>query len=121
MGASEGAMTREDLFRILAEEVFRDGIVEQGESSLLRVAAVHLDLGAIEASSITGAARRKYDAGDLGEERRFLPPAVYLEVLKAVHADGKVDPDESEMLDSIRALLDIDDECHNHLMASLDA
>lgn len=114
-----GAMTREDLFKILAEEVFRDGIVDDDEGQLLRMIASHLNLDPVAAASISGAARRRYQAGGLGEERRFSAPDVYRDVLKAIYADGEVDDDEAMMLISLQAVLAIEDELHEKILGEI--
>lgn len=112
-------LTRDELFRMFAEEACRDGKIEEFELKILLNVARFLRLESETAQNILGNARDKFKLGLLGEKRPLEPRALYLRALEAVLADGQVDPIEDQMLAGLRKMFCISIEEHASLMLDM--
>lgn len=116
-----GALTRETLFRMFAEEACRDGILEDFEKNILLNMAKFLRLENQQAQTILLEAKEKYEQGLLGEQRPMEPRALYQRAVFAVYEDGEVDPLEEKMLAGLQKMFCISDEEHQSFLKSLPA
>ncbi len=112
-------LTREGLFRLIADEVCRDGILEPFEKDILEVMAPFLRLEREKARSIVLAARDRFQAGLLGTPRPLDPRALYAKALEFARADGRIDRLEDQMLAGLRKLFQLTDEDHAAIEESL--
>ncbi|NLI76525.1 MAG: tetratricopeptide repeat protein [Candidatus Riflebacteria bacterium] len=112
-------LTREGLFRLIADEVCRDGILEPFEKDILEVMAPFLRLEREEARNIVLAARDRFQAGVLGTPRPLDPRALYAKALEFARADGRIDRLEDQMLTGLRKLFQLSDEDHAAIQKSL--
>lgn len=98
-------MEPRNLFALVCDEVFRDGVVEAHENRILNALAGPLGVDGATAVEMARASQRRYHGGELGEARRLDAHALYQRVLQAVQADGRVDPEEVRLLESLREVL----------------
>lgn len=114
-----GALTREGLFRMVTDEVFRDGRVDPDEQKVLQVVSRFLKLDPARAGEISRGSKKAYQAGALEGGGALDPARLYRRILAAVLADGEVDDLEAKMLLGLRQVLGIDLEAHEALEAAL--
>jgi len=114
------ALTREGLFQMLAEEAFRDGVLEDWERKVLQKVARFLRLDGALAKQIARDAKKRFLAGELGEAARLDPRRLYTRVVAMILSDGEVDELERKMLDGLRRLFSIDDAVHAQLLAEAE-
>lgn len=100
-------VTRAALFSMIADEAFRDGVVEDFENQILVTMARFLRLEAPEAQRLAREARERFRAGSLGEVRPLSPLELYSTALGFVLSDGEVDALEAGMLEGLRLALGI--------------
>lgn len=112
-------LTREGLFRLIADEVCRDGILEPFEKDILEVMAPFLRLDREQARNIVLAARDRFQAGVLGTPRPLDPRALYAKALEFARADGRIDRLEDQMLAGLRKLFQLSDEDHAAIQKTL--
>ena len=112
-------LSNEGLFRLVCDEVFLDGVVEDFENRILQVLAKFLGLESSRALSIAESSKKAFEGGELGEEdeRRPLSPALlYEKALYFVCSDGEIDEEEGRMLEGLRKLFRISDELHEDVL-----
>lgn len=100
-----GPMGRRDLFRLIADEAFRDGVVEPHENAILQQMARFLRLTAEEAQGMAREALARFQSGALGEARPLSPTEVYGAAERLVLADGEIDAEEEQLLRGLRLVL----------------
>ena len=117
-GKPEGSdsLSREELFRMFADEACRDGILEDYEKKILLNVARFLRMENDEAGRILQESHERYEQGLLGESRRFEPRALYLRALQGIYADGQVDSIEEQMLAGLRKMFNISLEDHEAML-----
>jgi len=111
------ALTKDLLFRLLAEEACKDGRLDERERALLERTARFLRLDGGAARDILHHAHRKWQAGKLGTERPLDRAVLYRKALMLAAADGRAERLETMLLQGLRRLLQIDDTEHR---AALD-
>lgn len=109
------ALSREGLFELLCDEVFRDGVVEAWENRLLQTVMHLLGLEPAVAISIAGHSRRRFDLGLLTGAGPVEPMRLYERLLVFVLSDGRIDQTEAAMLEGMRQVLKIADSVHQVL------
>jgi hypothetical protein len=107
------------LFRLVADEAFRDGVIEDVENHLLRTLTRFLRLPQQEVVEIARHSRENFEAGKLGASRPLEPGALYREVLLYSMSDGVIQPLEKDMLRGLRILLSIPEEEHEMWVTGL--
>lgn len=105
-------VTPEALFQIVAEEAFKDGVLEGWEAKILQILARFLGLGRDRAIEIALQAKRQHAEGRLGEARPLRPGTLYRKVLYFVCADGTITETEGQMLLALRRLFKISEDEH---------
>ena len=100
-----GSLTPRELFRLIAQEAYRDGNLDPAEQRILSTMARFMRLPADVAEKILVAAKANFDAGALGAPRPLEPRDLYAHALGYVLADGEVDPREEAMLEGLRRVL----------------
>ncbi len=108
MVESNEALTRQGLFRLVTDEAFRDGVLEDSEKRILQVLARFLKLDGETAMDISRRSKEAFRKGELAPGGTLDPAALYLRVEAAVRADGVVDNLEAQMLTGLRQILKID-------------
>lgn len=107
--APKEALTREELFRLATEEVFKDGQVDAEENRMLQVLGGLLKIDAEAAIRLAKAARKKFKNGELSGGR-FDPLELYRKAHLLAMADGELEADEARILSSLRAILKLSDQ-----------
>lgn len=108
-------LSPEGLFRIVAEEAFRDGVLEGWEAKILQILARFLGLKPETAMGIAHRARQAHQQGKLGEARPLEPSTLYRKVLYFTCHDGRIEESEGQMLLALRKLFKISEEEHTRL------
>ncbi|PKL47223.1 MAG: hypothetical protein CVV42_13730 [Candidatus Riflebacteria bacterium HGW-Riflebacteria-2] len=114
--AGNDPLSREELFRMFADEACRDGVLENFEKKILLNVARFLRMENEEAGRILQESHIRFEQGLLGESRRFEPRALYLRALQGVYADGQIDELEDQMLAGLRKMFDISPEEHETML-----
>lgn len=113
----EGSLTRERLFELVTDEVYRDGVVEEDEHRLLQALVRFLRLSSDTARSIARKSKERFVHGELGSQRSLSPIELYRSVLIAICADGQIDDLEVQMSLGLRQILGIDEDTHRAALA----
>jgi hypothetical protein len=108
-------LTPEGLFQIVAEEAFKDGVLEGWEAKILQILANFLDLPRERALAIAQSARQRHREGKLGQERPLRPEHLYRKVLYFTCYDGQIAESEGQMLLALRRLFKISEKDHTRL------
>jgi tellurite resistance protein len=93
------------MFRLIAQEAYRDGQLDPRERQILVTMARFLKLPADVTEAILVAAKANYDAGALGSPRPLDARDLYAHALGYVLADGEVEPEEQAMMEGLRRVL----------------
>jgi len=109
-------LTRQGLFQLVTDEVFRDGVVDDDELDVVKKLSEFLGLEREVAMEIVAYSRQKFSTGLLKEKRALDPAPLYEEVLRYIVSDGELDPLEEKMLNGLRELFDIEDATHLEMM-----
>ena len=112
-------LTREGLFQLLTDEVYKDGVVERWEHEALVKTARFLKLPKEEAQAIAGRSKTKYDRGELGDTRPLDPIALYKKVIYFIMSDLEIDDLEMQMIEGLRKVLEISDHSHRAVLSDL--
>ncbi len=109
-------LTRESLFRLIADEVCNDGVVEDQEKAILEKMAVFLRLDPEEARTIAREAwsERPETAGE--GHNPLDPRGLYAKALRFSRSDGTIDRLEEQMLAGLRKLFHITDQEHEAML-----
>lgn len=110
-------LTPRGLFELVTDECYRDGKVGPDEHRLVLTLATALELDRQEATEIALRSKSRYQGGELGTERPFLPHQLYARVLRYVLSDGLVDPGERKLLEGLFRLLRLSADEHRNLLA----
>lgn len=108
-------LTREGLFELVCDEVFKDGVVEAWENRLLQTVMHFLQLEPAVALAIAGHSRQRFDMGLLGGAGPLEPLRLYERLLAFVLSDEKIDAAEAAMLEGMRQVLKIPESTHQVL------
>lgn len=100
-----GGLSPRELFRLIAQEAYRDGTIDEEELRILRTMGGFLKIEQEVLGAIMKAAKANFDAGALGQPRPLDPRDLYAHALGYVLADGEVDPREQVMLEGLRRVL----------------
>lgn len=100
----EPQLTREELFRLATEEVFKDGKVDEEENRTLQLLGGLLRMTAESAIKLAKQARKKFRSGELAGGS-FDPEVLYQRAHQLAHADGELATDEANILAALRLLL----------------
>jgi len=109
-------LTCESLYRIIADEICKDGVVESQDILILEKAAIFLHLAPEEARRI---AREAWNNRPemAGEEKRPLDPhLLYATVLRFARSDDEIDHLEEQMLAGLRKLFCISEQEHDAIL-----
>lgn len=120
IGVAPRALGREELFTLVAEEVFRDGVVEDHENELLNRLMSFLKLPIERAKAICREAQDKFKKGEMGAPRALDRSQLFERVLEGVYADGQVDDEEKHMVKALRVLLGVGDETFREIMKKVE-
>jgi hypothetical protein len=107
---------REQLFAIVADAAFRDGVLEDAEKQLLHKLTAFLRLDGALAMELARRSKARFGAGELGTAGRFDGGAVYARCLQVALADGMLEEQEEQLLQAMRGLFKIPAERHEELM-----
>lgn len=116
--AEPRALTAEGLFRLVTDEVFADGVLEDHEQQLMKTLAKFLRLDPERAREIARDSKAAYKAGQLEPSGRLSPRRLYDRILVAIMADGEVDDYEAQLLVGMKQVLGIGDEAHAGMLAA---
>lgn len=105
-------LDKRGLFQLVADEAFRDGVVEEVENRLLQVLTRFLRLPQEEVVVLARSSKQRFRRGQLGAARPLEPGVLYREVLLMALSDGELQPLEGDMLAGLRWLLGIPEEEH---------
>jgi hypothetical protein len=105
-------LTSEGLFRLVTDEVFRDGVLDSRENHVLHVLSRFLRLEELQAKEIAAASRHAYREQQLPSGGAMKPIELYSRALTAILADGRVDELERRLLFGLGKLLEISPEDH---------
>ena len=100
-----GGLSPRELYRLISQEAYRDGSLDEDELRILRTMGRFLRLEAPVAAAILNAAKANYEAGALGQPRPLDPRDLYAHALGYVLADGEVDAREQAMLEGLSQVL----------------
>lgn len=100
-----GSLTPRELYRLIAQEAYRDGTLDAAELNILQTMGRFMKVPADVAEKILVAAKANYDAGALGTPRPLEPRDLYAHALGYVLADGEVDTREQAMMEGLRRVL----------------
>jgi len=110
-------LTREGLFQLVTDEALRDGRVDALDKKILQTLLGFLRFDPCLAADIARFSHIKFQAGELGPQRRFQPIQLYKRVLKYAHFDAGAGKLELQMLVGIRKLFGIDEASHQEALA----
>lgn len=113
------SLTKRDLFQLVADEAFRDGLIDSGEAMLLAKLGRFLGLSRDEARSLAAVSRARYEGGFIEESRSMDVEHLYVEALHRILADGRVGWDERRVLAGLRKLLGIAETRHRELVGKV--
>lgn len=105
----DAQLTREELFRLATEEVFKDGQVDEEENRTLQTLGGLLRLDRETAIRLAKQARKKFKAGELSGKGSLDAPALYKRAVAFAVQDGELEADEAHILAALRILLKIDE------------
>jgi hypothetical protein len=105
----ETVLTREELFRLATEEVFKDGQVDDEENRTLQALGGLLRIDRDTAIKLAKAARKKFKAGELTGKGALDSASLYKRAAAFAMQDGELEQDEVHILAALRFLLKIDD------------
>jgi len=112
-------LTKEGLFMLICEEVYKDGVVEDWEEKIVRTMSAALKLTPEQSQKIVKAAIERYMDDKLGSERPLSPPILYKKALYYCMADNSVDHLEKAMILSLRKLFSVSDKDHKQILLNL--
>lgn len=112
-------LTKRDLFQLVADEAFRDGLIDSAEAMLLAKLGRLLGLSRDEARALASVSRARYETGHFEETRPMDIEHLYVEALQRVLADGRVGWDERRVLAGLRKLLGIAETRHRELVGKV--
>lgn len=112
-------MDREQLFGLVTDEVYRDGVVEAEEHRILQTLVRFLRISSNAARALARESKQRYVAGALGEKRALSPAELYRSVIAAILEDGEVDDLEMKMSLGLRSILGIDEATHGSILAEV--
>lgn len=115
--AEPGALTAEGLFRLVTDEVYADGVLEDREKQIMSTLARFLRLAPDRAKEISRESKAAYRAGTLEHAERLSPTRLYQRILVEVLADGEMDDLEAQLVVGMRQLLGIEEAEHAELLA----
>jgi hypothetical protein len=98
-------LTREGVFSVLLEECYRDGLIDEEETTALEGVARILDIGSNRQSELTEAARARYQAQELPPGGAMDPEQLMERLRVVAEADGVVTPSEEALLGAIEHYL----------------
>jgi len=113
------ALSREGAFQLVAEEVWRDGQVEDFEQNFLEALARFLNLDAAMSRKILHRVEDLYRRGRLGESRRLDPELLYYRILFIIWSDGRVDQLETRILAGLQRALRVTPEMHEQILQNI--
>ena len=112
-------LTREGLFQLLTDEVYKDGVVENWEQEALVKVSHFLKLPKDEAQAIAARSKTKYEQGELGATRPLDPIVLYKKVIYFIMSDLEIDDLEIQMIEGLRNVLGISDHSHRAVLREL--
>ena len=111
-------LSKKRLFQIVADEVYKDGVVEDWERKVLDSMARFLKLDFPTTKSLIEDSKARYEAGELGSSRPLRAPKLYAKAIAVASKGGSIDRKELQLLVGLRKLLGINEKTH---LAVLDA
>lgn len=100
-------LSRRSLFALVADEAYRDGLLDAREVRLLRDAAAAFELTEAEAAAGRRRAFLRYRAGKLGHKRAMDPRYLLEKVYAAMGPGGAADPVEAARVEELRDMLGV--------------
>ena len=110
-------LTRHVLFQLVADEVFKDGVVEESENRALVELTEYLQLPREEARNHARSSLERFRQGKLGSKRRLDARTLYSKALYFAHTAGGPTPEQDWMLEGLRKILHIGFDVHAELLA----
>lgn len=115
------ALTPQNLFEMVSDEVFRDGVVDETENKLLNILASFLKIETPAAREILAGSKTRFQTGELGDKAPLDPHGLYCRTVSRVFDDGRLDDAEDTMLRGLRKLFRISDSAHARLVEGFQA
>lgn len=112
-------LSREALYRLIADEVCRDGVVEAHEKLILEKMAQFLRLESEEARRIATEAWESSKDSVTRDQGPLDPRKLYTTALRFAGSDGTIDPLEEQMLAGLRRLFRLSDDDHKAILKEL--
>lgn len=113
-----GALTAEGLFRLVTDEAYADGVLEDRERQLMITLAKFLRLDPARAKEISRESKAAYQAGELEHAERLSTKRLYQRILVAVMADGEIDEYEAQLLVGLKKLFGIEEDEHEGMLGA---
>jgi hypothetical protein len=112
-------LSKEGLFQLICDEVYKDGVVEVWEEKIVRTMAAVLKLSPSTSQKAVKSSIARYMTDSLGKSRPLSPVSLYTKVLYWSLCDNNLDPLEEQMVLSLRKLFSINDEAHTKVLLKL--
>jgi len=112
---NDNEMNETALFQLLADEVFRDGVIDDWENKVLNRIGRFLRLDYEKARKICRTSKDRYKRGELGDAAPLNPRLLYNSALRLAYSGGIANFREESMLQGLRKLFSITPMEHDEM------